>query len=352
MQQFEQWQIDAFKSLPLTYHALAMEITNRCTAQCSICYQSAVKPNSPKAVDLPEEFAKQAITDASKSPFIYKRFHLAGGEAFLDLDKCMRLFEHAKKSGFFEITATTNAFWAKNLSKARKIAEKLRKNGVTGLEVSSDYWHQQYVLPSAIDNCVTACKEVDIKIILRVLSTKTHPIGETFKFLDSKTLEISNIIVCGNVFLTGKAGIELTSTEVKTNCFNFPCYSVLNFAVNTHGTVTPCCAGLDQSKLNFGNIKENSLTEIVASMNKSQIARILAFFGTSFFLPILEKAGIYLTKDKTFATACELCSTIFSDERHILVIEDHLRELQKKSIQQAISYLKDKQQSTVSHTEV
>ena len=90
------------------------------------------------------------------------------------------------------------------------------------------------------------------------------------------------MIVCGNVFRTGSAATNISAHETKVRSLDFPCYSALNLAVNAAGFVSPCCAGLDQSLLNFGNINASPLHEILDIMNRSQIARILAFFGASF----------------------------------------------------------------------
>lgn len=161
-----------------------------------------------------------------------------------------------------------------------------------------------------------------------------------FASLQPQTLGTVDVIACGNVFRTGKAKQEVTQIEVQERTIDFPCCSVLNLSVNAAGKVAPCCAGLDQSALSFGNVKQKSIAEVVKLMNSSQIARILAFFGTSFFLPILERAGINIGKKEDFTTACELCSAIFSHPSHIEVIENYLKELKKRSVLEAINYLK------------
>ena len=166
---YDMQQIAAYRSLPLTYQCFALEITNRCPAKCAICYQNTERPGATTGLDLCETSAIQSISEAAQSPLIHKRFHVAGGEAFLDLPKCLRLFSHAKSAGFFEITATTNAYWAKDFDKAIHVADALKKAGVTALEVSTDYWHQQYVKPSSIDNCVRALKNAGVGVMLRIL---------------------------------------------------------------------------------------------------------------------------------------------------------------------------------------
>lgn len=340
----------ALINVPLTFNSLVVETTNRCNARCAICYQSS----GPKGSDilglsnLSIPVIKRIIREAGKIDTMKKRFHLAGGEVFLDIDKCIQLVEYAKKYNYLIISTTTNAFWASNKNKAKDVSEKLRKAGLTNIEISWDYWHKQYIDPNAINNCINACKDVGIEVNLRLLSTKSHSHGEALSFLQLESVERADMITCGVVFPEGRAKKEIEPSDFFKKGIEGSCHSALNLTVSSSGNVYPCCAGIDQTdKYIFGNVKEKSIIEIVATMNRSQIFRTLAFLGVKFFIPILEKAGINIGKREEYGNPCDLCCTIFSRSDCVKVIKNHFDKLEKQALIKAVEYLKDKSREVV-----
>ena len=114
--------------LPLTYNTLVVESTSRCNAKCGMCYQGAGPRGSDYIGDaaLTVDDIQRVLRSAATMPALHKRFHLAGGESFIKLDECVEVFAYAAHIGFLDISCTTNAYWAADILKAYRIAQRLR----------------------------------------------------------------------------------------------------------------------------------------------------------------------------------------------------------------------------------
>jgi len=329
-------QLSAF---PVFYNGLVLITTTRCNAQCGMCYQSAGPKGSPlmgKArLDLP--VLERAVREAAGIDAVAPRFHLAGGEAFMDMDACLRLIRCARDAGYELVSATTNAFWAKDIANARKVAEACVEAGLDLFEISWDHWHKPWIAPACIDNCITVCAEVGIETNLRLLTTRNHRIPEALGELDPAARAKASVITSGPVTGSGR-GAALGDNElfVGASPIDGGCHSMLHLTINPTGEVMPCCAGIDQTGQRFfGNVKEESLFDIVDRMQHSALLRILVFDGVASFLPILEEAG--LSPGKDFVGMCDLCWSVFADNDRTRAIEDHLDRLRVKALKQLVA---------------
>jgi organic radical activating enzyme len=335
-------RMSLFQDMPLTFNALVIEKTARCNAQCAMCYQSAGPRGSAEIGDVEIAVADllPVIDSAAHDPHIQSRLHLTGGEAFMKLNDCLILFERAKAAGFLDITSTTNAFWAKKPKNALAICRDLHSAGVTGLEVSWDFWHKPFIPVEAINNCLMASAQYGIGVNLRLLTTKNHSIEEALEGLDQKALSRAARISSGPVFPNGRASRDLDQKSLfKSGTLDDNCHTSLNLTVNAAGDVFPCCAGLDQtSNLRFGNIRTASIADIAASMNKSLLIRTIVFHGISALLPILERAGLTLDR-KNYNSICNLCWSIFKEPEHVAAILAHFSRLESEAVENAIAAL-------------
>ena len=230
--------------MDLFYNSLILEITNKCTAKCDICYQSAGGVDACNHLNL--KVAKRCIREAFQLDCLKKRFHLAGGEAFIYPDDCYDLFSYARKIGYETISCTTNAFWARKLDHARRMCEMMRKSGLDYVEISWDYWHYQFVSPDSVNNCIRACFENEIRPNLRLLATKRHKMNEVMDLLDPEVIPFVDEISSGAVANVGRANMVCEKELYKPlSALNTSCYQMLNLCVNPKGFVYPCCSGLE-----------------------------------------------------------------------------------------------------------
>jgi len=54
-----------------------------------------------------DEISK-VIDDATRIECMAPRFHIAGGEAWIEIPGLFRLFDYARSRGFVDVTSTTN----------------------------------------------------------------------------------------------------------------------------------------------------------------------------------------------------------------------------------------------------
>ncbi|NES03403.1 MAG: radical SAM protein [Okeania sp. SIO2F4] len=321
---------DLLSNFPLTYNCLVIESTTRCTAKCSMCYQSSGPKGSELLGDnqLSTATIKKVIREAVNIPTLKPHFHLAGGEAFLNIPSCIDCFEEAKKNGYTEISATTNAYWAKDEEKAARVCRDIREAGLTRMEVSWDAWHLDFIPISAVNNCIKSAYDNNIQIILRILSTKEETAEVAIAMLDSEALSCLDSVCCAPVMHTGRAVKNIPKSEIfNIKNVGYSCHSLLNLTINASGNVFPCCAGFDQTKtVQFGNIKDSSIIEIAESMNSSLLLRFLVFSGAGSLVPILEDAGFELGRD--FSSLCNLCWSIFSNQEMAETIKNYFQKLQ------------------------
>ena len=172
--------VPAYSFMPITFKSLVIELRLPVTRNvpCVIRNLGRRAPINGATNSLSLNEMEQAITSASQIDELQKRFHLAGGEAFMKLGDCIRLFDHARAAGFADLTTTTNAFWARSDSRAREIIKELRSVGLSAIELSWDVWHAPYVHVDAIIHCIKSSFDAGIRTNLRILTTKSHPAGE------------------------------------------------------------------------------------------------------------------------------------------------------------------------------
>lgn len=315
---------------PITYNSLVVETTTRCTAKCAMCYQSAGPKGSDLLGDnqLSADIIRRVIRESINIPTLRSQFHIAGGEAFTNIQLCLECFQEAKEVGFTEISTTTNAYWARDEVKAYSICRSLREAGLTRMEVSWDAWHTDFVPPLAINNCIKSAYKNNIEVILRVLSTKKEAAEAAIRMLDQDVLSCVYSICCSPVTQSGRAIETISKSDIfNSNNLGQACHSMLNLTVNPLGEVSPCCAGLDQTKnLNLGNVYNTSIVDITERMNDSLLLRFLVFSGAGSLVPILEDAGFQVNRD--FSSLCDLCWNIFSDQEKTQAIQSYFTKIQ------------------------
>lgn len=327
--------VEAFLTMPITYQGLVVESTTRCNAKCGMCYQAAGPQGSDiigKGV-LEEETIARVIREVAEIPEVAERFHLAGGEAFLKIDTCIRLYAIARESGYVEISSTSNAYWAKRMGEARDVADQARAAGLRRLEISWDYWHSPYIHPGAINNCLVACHEAGINTNLRLLTTKSHSSGEALAMLDAAALDCASEISSCPVFPTGRAITTIDADDIyHSGNLSSTCDSVLHLTVNGQGNIAPCCAGADQTDgLIFGNVRDRPVGDIVREMNASPMLRALVFLGPGTLLGILEEKGLEAKRD--FASICHLCWTVASNADHMKILKNYFEEAEQNPVE-------------------
>jgi hypothetical protein len=326
--------------LPLTYNTLVVESTTRCNAQCGMCYQGAGPKGSDYLGDAaltPDEI-KRLLRSAIALPSVSRRFHMAGGESFIKVDECVEVFTTAAHLGFTDISCTTNAYWASDIFKANRIAQRLRDAGVLRMEISWDWWHGPYISPQAINNCLVACASNDISTNLRVLTTRPHSAEEALAMLSPAALSKVAFMTSAPVYQVGRA-LEIPEAEIYSSSEEATCHTSLNLTVNARGDVSPCCAGFDQTGHSlFGNVRDHDLADIAEAINRSLLIRMVVFEGIASLRPILA-----LLEEETkprYTSICGMCFEIFSDKAKLEKLTRFFEEMESAALEDAFEQLR------------
>ena len=314
----------------LHFHALVLEITDRCNARCAMCYQSAGPKGSDVRGDgnLPLEIAFRVIDEAARAPEIDSRLHVSGGEAFIRYQDTMDMFRRGKSQGFLNIGTTTNAFWALNRDVALGRCKELTDAGVTYLEVSMDYWHLPYVSLERVRNLLWGARRMGLTIILRTLTTRNHHLTELFEGFDD--LDFINVKISnGRVAPVGRGKSEIPLEEVYYLNTEGCCEDLLCLTVSPEGNVYPCCAGADMTtSLACGNVHRDTLAEAIFKMRTDRMIRHLVHTGSGSLIPIINQLGFGDRLLEKHTSICHLCWDIFRDNELADALRAHFEEEQ------------------------
>ena len=86
---------------------------------------------------------QEIIKQAALMPDI-KTVGFSGGEVFLQFNILANMIKYASSLGL-RTTCTTNGFWATSYDVALEKLTTLKKNGLTKLGLSMDYYHQEFI---------------------------------------------------------------------------------------------------------------------------------------------------------------------------------------------------------------
>lgn len=317
--------------MPITYDSLVVETTNRCTAKCAMCYQSA----GPKGSNtlgrsvLPLDVMLRVVKEAREIPSLGRHLHFAGGEAFIAFSNCLSLVEAARSAGYAEISVTTNAFWAKRRVRAARVCRAIRESGLTRMEISWDAWHKPYVDPECIETCIRECRRYGIESILRVVTTRSQKGSSALADLSKAALSCLDEIYISPVVPIGRASRTIDPADVhRCGSLNTSCHQSLSLTVNAAGNVYPCCAGIDQTDTYiFGNVHEDSIARIAKRMNRSALLRTIVFGGVGSLVPVLESCGHEVPR-QDFSSICHLCWWLFSNEDRAKAVSSYFQRAQ------------------------
>ena len=319
----------------MMFNGLVVESTTRCNAKCGMCYQGAGPKGSDYLGDaaLGVDEIRRAMDQARPLPSLNKRFHLAGGEAFIAVDDCVELFSHASATGWTDVSCTTNAYWAADMMKARRLAARLRDAGLLRAEISWDYWHGPHIPPQAINNALQALAANDVDVTLRILTTRTHSFEEALAMLSPAALARVPVVSSAPVYQVGR-GLGMSDDDIYPGDPDAACHSGLNLTINARGDVFPCCAGLDQTRALFGNIRERSLADIAEDINRSLLVRLVVFEGINALRPILRLLGESIRDE--YSSICSMCFDVFSDTARVDRLMRFFADLEADALREAL----------------
>lgn len=307
---------------------LAIILTDQCNAQCSMCCFGCSPYNKNVAG---EDTVVTLIKQAAQMPNI-KKVGFSGGEAFLQFELLKKMTKLASDLGL-KTSCTTNGFWATSYEKAEEKLLELKQSGIGKIGLSMDHFHQKYVDIECIKRILVVCRKLSIPVDVGSVITKaTSDLSEYLKVLKDDLVNIPHYrAACLPI---GKAqDIAKQDLYYEEGLLNNPikCYELTYFSVYLNGDVYPCCsqAGL-QEALKLGNIKKDSLKDILDKYRMNMHIRILKKYGFAWYLDKAEKEGFMEVFRRKYVNKCDLCHLLFNDKLYLESISkyiEHEKEL-------------------------
>ncbi|TFH90996.1 radical SAM protein [Vibrio ouci] len=145
---------------------LTILTTYQCTAACKDCCFECTPQVSVK---LTEEQIKDAILQAKLNFPLLKQVVFSGGECFMLKDTLFRSIALATSLGLVT-RCVTNAYWAKNRSRANEIVRELSNSGLTEVNISTGLDHQRWVSLNTVVNALEVLVSHSISTLITIES--------------------------------------------------------------------------------------------------------------------------------------------------------------------------------------
>ena len=290
-------------------NGMAILLTDKCTASCDVCGLSC-SPKNNSVID--ENLMLNAIQQAKEIGNIIQ-IGFSGGEVFLFPELLKKGVNFAKKSGF-RVTAVSNGFWGGKSD--AELDELLKDLPLDLITFSCDLIHQKYIPYENIIRAVSACERHKINTIISVGEMANE--FSAGKFLDNTgTLKYQARFNFYKYIRVGKAvnfpREKFLPDKNKIKC----CNPHDSFTLRYDGEIFPCCSpAVFNSCLSLGNIKNNSIKEILSNGDKVKLCQLLMI--PSEFMKIIDASvskKILEPSDKEL-NSCEICQKIFNKQEN------------------------------------
>ena len=305
---------------------LGLIITYRCNAFCDMCCNNSGPARNEEMI------MEDALTfiDQAKEDKI-NNVGITGGEPFLYYEKIKSIVNYCRKKEI-NVSSLTNAYWARDYESAYRKLKEIKDYGLTKLAISTSEYHEKFVPFFNVKNCVEAGAALGLKIDFRVLigrnTKKLKDFMNELEITPNKDISMSE----HSITRVGRASF-MSINEFTQGQQDHPCKSIFNTpVVEPNGDVYACCGvGYKNKELLIGNLKQNSLSELLNKANSNVLFNAISAFGPFSIHDMIKEDGkaLRLPSEK-FSDICHICSEMLSDEKNVVMITE---SLQKRSLQ-------------------
>lgn len=315
----------------IRFQELFIELSYLCNAQCNHCYVSAGPHVDATKLDMETIF--NVIRQSLDVDEIAPKVAIAGGEPTLFWDDLLAVISYAAKNGL-QTLIISNGWWGQSKDACKKKLDELIESGLTRIEISTSAYHREYISPSSVNNIIELCRERPIELSMHIRTNKSCGHRENIALFDVDQVELMSQAIIP----TGRAAVKIDGSEF-TYSDGLPhgnCRHDLSFLVKPNGDCYPCCGGSElTASLRLGNIKEESLKEIIDRLNRRRLLSILTGKGPSFIANGLIADGFTQIDRDCHVGICDLCTGIsqspglsMAAERWVNSPDSNIRQLE------------------------
>jgi MoaA/NifB/PqqE/SkfB family radical SAM enzyme len=292
--------------MPFTH--LILQITDNCPLQCAYCcVESGPWRTTSMALDDALSIVRQA---KEMNPDVCLSF--TGGEPFSRWQLQRDIARYAYSLGIWH-TTITSAVWCKSRAFAREKLAELQKYGLRTVSISYDSFHEQWVTPDKVKNCIAAAADLGLEV--QVAGSITKDSKGARELLGDWPDQFENVYVAdGWVQPTGRGTFIPVETLLTENFgkANLACPVTSDLLVQTDGSVYPCCStGGDYGYLKLGNALETPLAEIRARLERLLWFRLITRQGFLALEAVVKQYHPEATFPREHGGVCNLCAQVF-----------------------------------------
>src|SRR5579884_3066652 len=234
-----------------TFNHLILQLTDNCPLQCAYCCVES-GPWRVTTMDLGDALSYLHQAKAL-NPNTFLSF--TGGEPFVRYPLMRDIARAAHELGMWH-TTITSAIWCKTREFAREKLAELQRYGLRTVSISYDSFHEPWVTPEQIKNCVEAGADLGLTVL--VAGSVTRDSKGARELLGDWPDQFPTVKVAdGAVQPTGRGAlIPLESLLVEDwGDTNFGCPVTTDLLIRPDGLTYPCCStGGDYDYLILGQI--------------------------------------------------------------------------------------------------
>ncbi len=308
---------DALLEMPFLRN-IGFVLTYQCQVACPHCIIQA-GPHRTEAMTL--EDALDWVEKAARYRDGYiKILSLTGGEPFFDIPKLKQISDSAHQQGFI-VSAVTNAFWATTPDEAVSILRDLP--AINMLAISADEYHQVSIPFERVENAIFAAKTCGIPYNVHVCTE--NELDEKYRQIIDSLLKVTGVdtINTAVTFPVGRAlkrlGVSGYETTPEPPCS--ACVAASSPIVFPDGRVIACIGAVidlnSDHPLVLGNLRENTLEEILDRAEINPILHTLRVWGPRKLIAMIQQAGLGEELPATYIkdSVCYACYHLMSSPK-------------------------------------
>jgi hypothetical protein len=304
-----------------TFNHLILQITDTCPLECAYC---CVESGPLRVTSMALEDAVSYVRQAKAlNPDSFLSF--TGGEPFVRFPLMRDIARAAHELGMWH-TTITSAVWCKSREFAREKLAELQRYGLRTVSISYDSFHEPWVTPERIKNCIAAGADLGLTVL--VAGSVTRDSKGARDLLGDWPDQFPKVRVeDGAVQPTGRGAlIPLESLLMEDwGETNLGCPVTSDLLIGTDGAAYPCCStGGDYGYLMLGNARETPLAELRARAERSLWFRIITTEGFLALEQVVQRYHPDVVFPRQHVGVCHLCQIVFGDNEIGAKVRDAL----------------------------
>ena len=292
---------------------VTFSLTESCPLRCAHCIVATVSA-SDHSRTMP---VARAEAYASQLPELAKRgvkfLSFTGGEPLLARRQLKLLSDGARRAGL-ECHVVTACHWATSAATAEKVIASLP--AISCWHLSTDVFHSEYVTIDHVVRAAKAATKLGRSVVIR-LSITLPQSPEIIAIYDGIRKTLPDVPIHVQPIIGMGRGASVPSSVETADVPEWPCMP-LGMVVRFDGSISPCCAGLVDTRDGHPFQYPNADVAGIAGAHKAWCTDpLLQLIRAAGFGPLMawlqEIAPQHRVLEETPRNPCDFCVRLWSD---------------------------------------